>query len=59
MMLLGKKPELDKDSDKDSESKEESEDSLVASEAILDAIKKSDARLLDEALRSHYTLCEE
>lgn len=49
LMLLGGKPEKEEDS---------STDSLVAAKAILAALKANDATKLDEALRSHYALCE-
>jgi hypothetical protein len=58
MMLLGKGKGKKPEETEEMDSEEDSSDSLVAAEAILDAIAKKDAKLLDEALRSHRTLCE-
>lgn len=60
LLLLGskmnaKKPSRDSMTD-DSEESDES-DSIVAAEAVLDAVEQKDKKLLDQALRSHYTLC--
>lgn len=54
MMLIGKtkKPEMDTE-------EEDSDDSLVAAKAILAAIDSGNAKKLDEALKSHYTLCDD
>lgn len=55
MMLLGK----EKKPKPEEEAADTESDSVVAAEAVLDAISKKDAKLLDEALRSHYTLSQD